>query len=118
SGKAVPTGAGIEVDVKYAGSDDGSFASASDASATFDLAKKEITPRVAGDDTREYDGTTNVTGAGLSVEFDGKLQNDAVACTAFWAYADAAAGTREVGASGIQLADDWGAWYALIADAA
>ncbi|WP_449314793.1 YDG domain-containing protein [Rubneribacter sp.] len=118
SGKAVPTGAGIKVDVKYAGSDDGSFASASDASATFDLAKKEITPRVAGDDTREYDGTTDVTGAGLSVEFDGKLQNDAVACTASWAYADAAAGTREVGASGIQLADDWGAWYAPTADAA
>lgn len=86
------------------------------ATGSFTIEEKTLTPSISGTTSKTYDGTTTVTGSGLSISLEGTVPSDDVSASASFAYADANAGSdKQIVATDIKLAGDDAKNYRLAA---
>ncbi len=86
------------------------------ATGSFTVEEKTLTPSIAGTTSKTYDGTTTVTGSGLSISLEGTVPSDDVSASASFAYTDANAGSeKQIVATDIKLAGDDAKNYRLAA---
>lgn len=86
------------------------------ATGSFTIAEKMLTPSISGTTSKTYDGTTTVTGSGLSISLEGTVPSDDVSASASFAYTDSNAGSdKQIVATDIKLAGDDAKNYRLAA---
>ena len=110
--KKLPVGSNIKLIAKFVGDVNQDDAQ---ASVTVSLARKELTASLAGDASKEYDGTTALPdGHTVAVGLEGVASGDDVSATAVsLAFDGKDAGSKGIMATGVSLTGDAAGYYAL-----
>ena len=114
TGEVTVVGTGIATIKAKAAAVPGKYAKG-EASYTLNVEQKEVTPLInCANSTKEYDGTTTVTGA--SIDLEGIVGQDNVSATAEFAYDTKNTDAKLIKATSIKLAGDKAVNYKLSAN--